>query len=372
MDVDAAALKQARIDARLSLAQVAGDSMTRQAVHLFETGRARPTLAKLRLIVERLGNITMEAALVSATEHRLAELDLRQRHDELGALARRLLRVRGLSRRTRAIAGFYTGRAILNREPARAVTVFRRAGQQLTRVSEWALAAEAMDWEAAARYLLQDVTALDVGLAALELYRGLEGRDPQVEARMLEHIATYRLRRGEHVDAIENYRAAVEVAGARLDLARLANVYHGLAEGWRQAGDAQQALEYMERAVHLLRTQQDANGLVSANLARAENDYGVHLMHAGRYDRAEEMIRASLSHSAVTGVESGRAHALLSMGELCRRRNRPGEAVEWTLCAIDLARKLGESITLAAGHRQLGELLAAGGAVEPGARRPAM
>src|SRR5439155_9924116 len=90
--VNAPALKQARVNARLSLAQVAGDSMTKQAVHLFETGRARPTMANLRLIVERLGNISMDAALAEATEHRLAELDEQQRYDELGVLARRLLR----------------------------------------------------------------------------------------------------------------------------------------------------------------------------------------------------------------------------------------------------------------------------------------
>ena len=37
--VDAAALKRARLDAGLSLAEVAGDRMTRQAVHLIETGQ---------------------------------------------------------------------------------------------------------------------------------------------------------------------------------------------------------------------------------------------------------------------------------------------------------------------------------------------
>src|SRR5215471_12748345 len=141
--VNATALRQARIDARLSLAQVAGTTVTKQAVHLFETGRARPTMATLRVIVERLGNISMEAALADATEHRLAELDEQRRHDELGRL---------------------------DRQPARGVTLFRRARRLLLRVSERALAAEAMDWEAAGLYLLQDVTAVDVGLQALERY----------------------------------------------------------------------------------------------------------------------------------------------------------------------------------------------------------
>jgi len=178
---------------------------------------------------------------------------------------------------------------------------------------------------------------------------------------MLEHIGTYRLQRGEHVDAIARYRQAIEVAGARLDLARLANVYHGLAEGCRQAGDVHQALDYMERAVHFYRTEHDVRGAISANLARAENDYGVHLMRAGRYERAEEMIRAALQHYVEIGVESGRTHALLSMGELRMLTNQLNEAVDWTVRAIGVSRRLGETVTLAAGHQQLGELLAATG-----------
>src|SRR5260221_5531707 len=102
-----------------------------------------------------------------------------------------------------------------------------------------------MDWEASALYLLQDVRAVEVGLKALERYRALEDRKPHVEARMLEHIGTYRLQRGEHVDAIRRYREAIEVTGGHLELARLAIVYHGLAEGCRQAGDVHQALDYM-------------------------------------------------------------------------------------------------------------------------------
>lgn len=347
--------------ARLSLAQVADGFLTKQAVHLFETGRARPTMATLRKIVERLGNITMETALAVDAGERLAELDVQQRYDELGVLAGRLLRDLTSGRRTRAFATFYAGKAVLNTDPMGALALFRRARRQLVRVSERSLAAEAMDWEAAALYLMQDVTAIDVGLQALEQYRALGDRQAHVEARMLEHVGTYRLQRGEHVDAIERYREAIEVAGARLDLGRLANIYHGLAEGCRQAGDVHRALDYMERTVHFYRTEHDVRGAISANLARAENDYGVHLMRAGRYERAEEMIRAALEHYAELGVESGRTHALLSMGELSMLGNRLDEAVDWTMQAIANSQRLGETVTLAAGHQQLGELLAAGG-----------
>jgi len=356
--VNAEALKRARLDAGLTLAEVAGDSMTRQAVHLFETGRARPTLAKLRQIVGRLGNISIEAALADVSEHRLAELEEQQQWRELGDLAAQLLRAVNSTKRTRAIATYYAGRAVLNQAPGRALVLYRRARRLLLRVSEPLLAAEAMDWEAAALYLLQDPGAADVGHQALERYRALDERQAHVEARMLEHLGTYRLQRGEHRAAIEQYREAIEVAGARLELARLANIYHGLAEGCRQAGDTRRALDYMERAVHFYRTEHDVRGPVSANLARAENDYGVHLMRAGRWERAEEMIRAALDHYDELGVLSARAHAMLSMGELNQRRNRLEDAVDWTVQAVEHAHRMGETVAQAMAYQQLGELWA--------------
>jgi tetratricopeptide (TPR) repeat protein len=340
----------------LSLAEVATGSMTKQAVHLFETGRARPTMARLEAIVRRLGNVSVEEVLADTAEDRMARLDEQQRHEELSALARRLLRESGTTRRPRALAGYYLGRAQLDRAPAQAVTLLRRAQRQLARAGEPWLAAEAMDWEAAALYVLQDPAALEVGERALERYRALPERQAHVEARMLEHLATYRLQRGEHAQAISGYRDAIAVAGARLELTRLANIYHGMAEGCRQAGEWRQALDYMERAVHFYRTEHDVRGRVGANLARAENDYGVHLMRLGQWERAEEMILAALEHYAASGVEAARAHAMLSMGELNQLRGNAEEALEWTLQAVWHAERLGETLALASACQQLGEL----------------
>jgi tetratricopeptide (TPR) repeat protein len=359
--INAAALKRAREEAGLSLSEVAGDSMTRQAVHLFETGRTRPTLDKLRLIVERLGNISVEAALADVSEEGLAELDAQQRFDQLDELAAQLLHDVNSTKRTRAIATYYAGKAVLNRVPARALVLFRRARRLLLRVADPLMAAEAMDWEGAALYLLQDVSAIEVGCQALERYRVLPDRLPHIEARMLEHLGTYRLQRREHADAIDRYREALAVAGGRLELIRLANIYHGIAEGHRQAGQTREALEYMERAVHFYRTEHEVRGPLSANLARAENDYGVHLMRSGRWERAEEMIRASLDHYEELGVGPGRTHALLSMGELHQLWGRMDEAVDWTVQAVEHSQRLGETVAQATAYQQLGELWAAGG-----------
>jgi tetratricopeptide (TPR) repeat protein len=174
---------------------------------------------------------------------------------------------------------------------------------------------------------------------------------------MLEHIGTYLLHREEVPEALGSYREAIDVAdGSVLNLGRLANIYHGLASGCLRIGKPREALDYFERAVAFSRSAHEVRGLVTANLARLENDYGDLLIRHGRWERAEEMIRAALDHFEAIGVEPGRTYALLSMGDLLHRMGRRDEAFQWTGDATELAERLGETVSLALGYQQLGEL----------------
>src|SRR5207244_5452557 len=55
VEIDPTVVRQARLAAGMSLAEVAGSELTRQAVHLIETGKARPSMRSLRILSERLG-----------------------------------------------------------------------------------------------------------------------------------------------------------------------------------------------------------------------------------------------------------------------------------------------------------------------------
>src|SRR5215470_14806692 len=55
VDINPEVLRQARVAAGLSLAQVGGTELTRQAVHLIETGKVRPSMRSLRVLASRLG-----------------------------------------------------------------------------------------------------------------------------------------------------------------------------------------------------------------------------------------------------------------------------------------------------------------------------
>jgi len=63
VDIKAGVLRQARARAQLSLAQVGGNELTRQAVHLIETGKVRPSMRSLRGITDRLA-IPIDAVLI--------------------------------------------------------------------------------------------------------------------------------------------------------------------------------------------------------------------------------------------------------------------------------------------------------------------
>jgi len=361
--INPAALRQARRDAGLTLAETAEGIVSRQALQQFEAGKARPMPATLEALARRL-RIPADSLLARPNDPRelaMRDLEEKQRWRELERLASETLADLYAAPRTQAVARFYLGRAILHQQPEGALRELRLARGQLANLGEPWLAAEARDWEGAALYLLQDATALDVGRDALARYRVLARRDPGVEARMLEHIGSYQLQREEVGEALTSYRQAIDVAGSMLNLARLANIFHGLASGCLRVGECRKALDYFDRAIHFSRAAHDMRGDVSPNLARLENDFGDLLIRTGRWERAEEMICAALDHFEVCDVEVGRAVALLSMGDLRAQQSRLDEAMEWTCQAIELADRLGETVSLALGYQQLGDQWAAQG-----------
>jgi tetratricopeptide (TPR) repeat protein len=56
--------------------------------------------------------------------------------------------------------------------------------------------------------------------------------------------------------------------------------------------------------------------------------------------------------------------ALLSLGDLRAQQGRLDEALQWTNQAIELADRLGETVSLALGYQQLGEEWAAMGEMD--------
>lgn len=292
----------------------------------------------------------------------LERLTEQQRYLEVMELAQALLAER--SRGLWAYGHFYAGLA-LNRlfRPDEAIDHLRRARELFEVLDEPWLAAESLEWEAGARYLKEDPDALPVAEEALRRYRTLEPRAPEVESRMLEHLGTILVRHRSYLRARDCYDEALAVAGPRLDIVRLARIYHGLGNCHGSLGDRQRAIDLTTRAVTLYSVENDIRPQPArVDLPRAEGDLGTCHLLQGDLERAEELFTSALDHLAETGVERLRSHGLLSMAELRQAQGRLAEAIELIGEAIELAERFDERIALAMAHQQLGQVHAELGA----------
>src|SRR5215472_16441338 len=130
--INPAALRQARRDAGLTLAETAEGIVSRQALQQFEAGKARPMPATLQGIARRL-RIPADSLLARPNDPReLAMRDLEdgQRWRELERLASETLADLYAAPRTQAVARFYLGRAILHQQPEGALRLLRLARGQ--------------------------------------------------------------------------------------------------------------------------------------------------------------------------------------------------------------------------------------------------
>jgi tetratricopeptide (TPR) repeat protein len=369
VDINPGALRQARVAAGLSLAQVGGHDLTRQAVHLIETGKVRPSMRSLRVLAERLQ--VPVARLLAPADHGaqfdesgIADLDqLCRRHEYALAVERAQEILEGCDA-PELIAGahHFMGEALsyLGR-PREALEHLARARELLESLDDdQGRIAETMELEATALHLCEDPRAIDVAREALRRYRALDGRRPEVESKLLQRLGTILISKMDYEAARAHYEEALQVADGVRDLVRLARLYHGLALCHQSAGDARTGAELLLKALTLYEAEERLAGPGGRmDLARAENDLGMLLMRRGELARADAYLMSALGRFGQGRVEQVRTHVLLSLGELRQAQGHLDESIEIVRQAIDLAERLGQTSPLAFGHQQLGELHAA-------------
>jgi tetratricopeptide (TPR) repeat protein len=352
----------------MSLADVAGSELTRQAVHLYETGRVRPSLRALRIVARRVGLPlqSLVSELHDGQQHpdprvdELCRLANTQSWVEAVELARQVL-AEDVDDEVAAFANFYLGQALCQLstpdQGPRAAQHLRAARRHFERIDDRWLRAEAMEWEAFALYLQEDPGAAHLAREALAEYRSLEPRDVRIEARMLEHVGTLLLREREYEASRRHYEHALLMAGGVLDLVRLARLYHGLARCCCAAGEQMRAVGLAHTAVSLYESEsQRRPDEAQIPLARAESDLGRLLVLDGRLDQAEALFDRALGRFDAAGCERQRSHVLLGLAELRRVQGRVEEAVELIETAIADAQRLKEVMAQADGHQQLAML----------------
>ncbi len=348
-------VRQARQDAKLSLAELARGDISRTAIHLVETGKSRPSLSTLTLIAERTGkplDFFLEAGqsdVVRAETDRqgvpaIQELELaisQERFDEAKTIGRALLRTLtdpGL----RGRVCVYCSQALLQTASVEEALPLLAEARAIFEASDdkWMLA-ECLDWQAAAEHLLENPAALALARHALGLAKSLFPVPGRTLVRIYGRIGSICVAQHKWHEAIDAYQQAVQSGAGLLDMSRLAKMYNDLSIAYRRIGQLSDAMEAATKAVSIHELLQDR-----LSIARAETNLALVLMRLHEPENASVHLDRALSLFVDANQKRGRAHILLAQAELLFDLNEFRRARVKAEEGAQLAVELGELASL--------------------------
>lgn len=367
-------VRQARLEAGLTLAQLAGAELSRAAIHQIEHGRSRPSMRTLEHIVERTGKpasffLARTAAdldhdrLSYAGFEELDRLSLQGQHSRILELVPELL-AKTSDLGDRAFILFHLGRSNVQLNHGEsALEALRESLRLFVEAGDPWMTVAAMDQEACALYLLDDPSSVSRAELALEKCRRLEPMPPMLESRILGNLASMHVARRSWKKAVHFYEACLTAAEPVRNLRHMAIVYDGLGMAYHRLGDNRRAVAAANKSLALYSMEAE-----SAAVARAENNLGDLLTRTGDYVGAEHHLVKSLHLCEQLGLDRrGKAYALNSLAELHFRRNRHGQARREAKEAQRLAATTGERIPLGMAAQIQAKIAAAAGDMDSAA-----
>jgi tetratricopeptide (TPR) repeat protein len=361
VEVRTGSVEQARREARLTLAQVAGGKLTRTAIHLIEKGRTRPSMETLQLIARQTRKpidffLTPESSSVlTERQSQLRELERLIGVRQLEAVIQMgasLLEEKWSAEDT-AVIHFSVGQAYCRLvRPTEALEHLLVAREQFERCGDEWMAVEALDWESSARGLLDDPDALPLANQALERCRQLDPKATQIEARILGHIAGMYVVAHSYVPATHYYEAAAAAASGVKDLLQLAKMHHGLGVAYQRLQQPVIARQHYNKALALYSMESDLGAVY-----RVEIDLGDLLLEQGQLDAAEQHLLKALAGSNELKMDRrGHGYILANLGDVHMRRGELSEAEGFLVQALEMAEAIPERIVVANARVLLGKL----------------
>ncbi len=359
VNLRAGAVKQARREAGLSLAQVGKGHVTAPAIFLIETGRTRPSLPTLEHIAQRTGKpveffLADPGGISNETQDGLVDLETllaQGLYAEAIDFGIKLLSLGSSAYRLGPIR-YHIARAYLQLgKPEPAADLLRQASAHFESVGDVLMLAECLGSQASLAYMTEQPDAVAIAERALALCRSLKSVPQTTEARLLGVLASAHLANSEWDEALSFYYEAIEVAGSLYDLRRLALMYHGLSIAYQETGQHEAATRYGNRSLALLEVLRDR-----VSLARIENSLGLLKMAKGDNAGARQHKDRAIELSKETDLEFGRAGMMLSLCELSLHEGNVDAAAELAEQALRLAERLEEGVTTAEAHMWLGRV----------------
>lgn len=325
------AIRHARLRAGLTQAEVAKGRYTPAYISALERGLAKPSMAALTFIAERLGlpvrNFLagedlgpnrLEADLLLATGDNQAALDRYQ--TLLDGAADRRTRAELLRGIAEALCRLERGKEAV--APAsEAVELFRTMGRA-------ADAAFGGYWLGYAHYQQENLREARAILEDL-LKQIREGLDvlPDFRFRLLTALANVEAWDGEHQRALA-YLEEARTLTTDLDLRRRASFLAGLANSYRESGDYEAALTTGSQSLALFRAAESQRDVASLS-----NNLALTFLALGNLDRAAELVASAADAAATMDDQRLLAHIadtaaqiLLAEGDYPRAQERAEEA----------------------------------------------
>jgi tetratricopeptide (TPR) repeat protein/DNA-binding XRE family transcriptional regulator len=364
VEIKPGTVKQARLEAGLSLGQVARGDISRTAIYFVETGKAKPSMETLQLIAERtgrpldyflaspIGKEARPAAALTEIEQLIATAD----YVGAAAIGEGALG-QGCDPETAARIKFHMstaylrlGQPVVGRRLAVAARLyFEQSGNLL-------MTADCLGNEASAAYVLEDPAAISLAEGALATCRSITPVPRLTESRLLTVLGSVHASNQDWHAAIHTYEEAISAADVVQDLHRLSLLYSGLSMAHQELGQFDQAGRLAQRALNIHQTLNDR-----LSLARSENNLGVLLVRAGDLHAAKPHIEKALRLFEEAGVEVGKANVLLSLAEVALAQYDLGKAEQLGRDALALAERLSEDATVAEAHYWLAKVAEARG-----------
>ena len=364
VEVKPGTVKQARMEAGLSLGQVARGDISRTAIYFVETGKAKPSIDTLKLIAERTGR-PLDFFLVSPIADdrppsvALTEIErLIASGDNLEAAALGESALgQALDSDTAARIKFHMSMAYLRlAQPIVGRRFAIAARNHFEQMGDLLMTAECLGSEATAAYVMEDPAALGLAEAALTTCRSVSPLPRPTESRLLMILANVHFVNQDWEAAIEYYEQSISAGDVVHDLRRLSFMYSGLSSAYQELGQYDQAGRFAQRALNIHQTLND-----QLSLARSENNLGLLLVRAGDLSGAKPHLERSLHLFEESGVEVNKANVILTMAELALAQHNLAEAESLAREACDLAKRLSEFATVADAHFWLAKVAEARG-----------
>jgi transcriptional regulator with XRE-family HTH domain len=350
-----ARLRKARLQAGLTQGQVAEGRYTPAYISALERGLAKPSMAALTFIAERVGVPTEQFVADAAELNSLRlEADIALAAGEfrraIDLYTQLLDRQPDGTAKAEIQVGMAEALCRVDRGPE-ALSLAAAAAEFFAGTGKHEQAALAHYWMAYGHYQQDNLDQAGSILADLRrrVSEGLQVA-PDFRFRLLTAIANVESRRGEDQRAL-SYLHEAEALTGQLELRKRAIFLAGLAISYRESGDFEASINAGTQSLALHRA---AHSVIDQ--ATLSNNLALTYLKLGSLDRAAQLAESAAEIADSEQERRLLAHIRETQSQVALARNDLVGAREFADAAIDLAAQSGNAIAAATATQTLGAL----------------